>query len=47
MDTKEDHDNSLLADDVGALISKALPIIDKVAPKEKGLELQILGGSGL
>ncbi|MBC5992385.1 putative quinol monooxygenase [Pontibacter cellulosilyticus] len=40
--SKEDHDNSLQLDGVGALISQAIPLMaDKPT---KGLELEVLGG---
>ncbi|WP_439559390.1 putative quinol monooxygenase [Dyadobacter sp.] len=44
-DSKEDHDNSLKHDQVRALISRAMPILDG-APS-KGQELEILGGAGV
>ena len=44
-DSKEDHENSLKAEPVKALISQAMPLID--GRPEKGQELEILGGKGL
>ena len=44
-DSKEDHDNSLKAEDAKALISKAIPLL-KGQP-QKGQELEILGGTGI
>ena len=44
-DTKEDHDNSLKAENIKALISQAIPLID--GTPEKGLELEVLGGKGI
>ena len=44
-DSKEDHDNSLKAEDVRALIAKAIPILD--GQPERGQELEILGGAGI
>ena len=44
-DSKEDHDNSLKAEAVKALISQAIPLID--GRPEKGQELEILGGKGI
>jgi len=44
-DSKEDHDNSLNAESVKALISQAIPLID--GRPEKGQELEILGGKGI
>lgn len=41
-DSKEDHDNSLHLDGVGALISQAIPLL--AGKPEKGLELDVLGG---
>lgn len=43
--TKDDHDNSLKAADVRALIVKAMPIID--GQPEKGQELEVIGGAGI
>lgn len=44
-DSKEDHDNSLKAEGVRELISKAIPILN--GPPAKGQELEILGGKGI
>ena len=44
-DSKEDHDNSLKAPDVRALIGQAMPLLDGMP--EKGQELEILGGTGI
>jgi quinol monooxygenase YgiN len=44
-DSKEDHDNSLKLEEVRALITKAMPIID--GQPQKGQELEILGGTGI
>lgn len=44
-ETQEDHDNSLKAPEVRALIGKAMPLLDG-AP-EKGTTLAVLGGKGL
>jgi quinol monooxygenase YgiN len=44
-DSKEDHDNSLNADDIKSLISQAMPLIE--GRPEKGQELDILGGTGI
>ena len=44
-DSKEDHDNSLKAEDTKALISKAIPLLD--GQPQKGQELEILGGTGI
>jgi quinol monooxygenase YgiN len=44
-DSKEDHENSLKAESVKALISQAMPLIE--GRPEKGQELEILGGKGL
>lgn len=44
-DSQEDHDNSLKTDEVRALISQAMPILD--GPPQKGIETIILGGKGL
>ena len=44
-ESKEDHDNSLKAEDVRTLIMKAMPII--AGPPQKGQELDILGGAGI
>ena len=44
-DSKEDHDNSLKAEAVKALISQAMPLMD--GKPEKGQELEILGGKGI
>jgi quinol monooxygenase YgiN len=44
-DSKEDHDNSLNAESVKALISQAMPLID--GRPERGQELEILGGKGI
>jgi quinol monooxygenase YgiN len=44
-DSKEDHDNSLNAEGVKALISQAIPLIE--GKPEKGQELDILGGTGI
>jgi quinol monooxygenase YgiN len=44
-DTKEDHDNSLNAEGVKALISQAMPLID--GRPDRGQELEILGGKGI
>lgn len=41
-DSKEDHDNSLHLDGVGALISQAMPLL--AGKPEKGLELDVMGG---
>ena len=44
-DSKEDHDNSLNAEGVKALISQAMPLIE--GRPEKGQELEVLGGKGI
>lgn len=44
-DSKEDHDNSLKAENVRELIMKAMPILD--GQPQKGQELEILGGTGI
>lgn len=44
-DSKEDHDNSLKNDNVKALISHAMPLID--GRPEQGKELEIIGGKGI
>jgi quinol monooxygenase YgiN len=44
-DSKEDHDNSLKAEDTRALISTAIPLLD--GQPERGQELEILGGTGI
>ena len=44
-DSKEDHDNSLKAENVRTLISRAMPLLDGIPVK--GLELDILGGKGI
>jgi quinol monooxygenase YgiN len=44
-DTKEDHNNSLNAEGVKALITQAMPLID--GKPEKGQELEVLGGKGI
>ena len=44
-DTKEDHEKSLNAESVKALISQAMPLIE--GRPEKGQELEILGGKGI
>ncbi|AIZ64935.1 antibiotic biosynthesis monooxygenase [Hymenobacter sp. DG25B] len=44
-ETQEDHDNSLKAPEVRALIGKAMPLLD--GPPEKGTTLAVLGGKGL
>lgn len=44
-DNIEDHDNSLKAENVKALIARAIPIID--GPPQKGQELEIVGGTGI
>ena len=44
-DSKEDHDNSLKAEDARALISKAIPLLD--GQPQKGRELEVLGGTGV
>ena len=44
-DSKEDHDNSLKADEVKALIARAFPLLDGMP--EKGQELEVLGGAGI
>jgi quinol monooxygenase YgiN len=46
-DSKADHDASLTASGVKELIMKAMPIIDREAPKDKGQELELIGGVGL
>lgn len=46
-ESKQDHDNSLKVEGVRALIMKAMPIIDKEAPKIKGQEIELLGGTGI
>ncbi len=46
-DSKQDHDNSLNVEGVKELIAKVIPIIDKEAPKIKGLELELVGGTGI
>lgn len=43
--SKEDHDNSLKAEGVRALIAQAIPILDR--QPERGQELEILGGAGI
>lgn len=44
-DSKEDHDNSLKAEGVRALIARAMPLLG--GPPQPGQELVILGGRGL
>lgn len=44
-DSKEDHDHSLKAEGVRELIMKAMLILD--GQPQKGLELELLGGSGI
>ena len=44
-DTKEDHDQSLTAPEVRALIGRAMPLLG--GPPQKGQELDILGGLGI
>jgi len=44
-DSKEDHDNSLNAEGVKALISQAMSLMD--GRPERGQELEILGGKGI
>jgi quinol monooxygenase YgiN len=46
-DSKADHDASLTADGVKELIMKAMPIIDREAPKDNGQELKLIGGVGI
>lgn len=42
--TKEDHDNSLKLENVRALITKAIPMLE--GQPQKGQELIVLGGLG-
>jgi len=44
-ESKMDHDSSLHAEGVKALISKAMPILDGLP--QKGQELELLGGAGI
>ena len=44
-DSKEDHDNSLQAPEIRALIGQAMPLLD--GRPEKGQELDIMGGVGV
>ena len=44
-DSKEDHDNSLRGEDIKALISEAIPLLD--GQPQKGQELEIVGGTGI
>lgn len=44
-ESKQDHDNSLKAAGVSELISRAIPIL--AGPPEKGLELEVIGGTGM
>lgn len=44
-DSKEDHDDSLKAEGVRELITKAMPVLD--GQPTKGQELEILGGTGI
>lgn len=44
-DNKESHDDSLKAEGVRDLISRAMPIIRM--PPQKGQELEVLGGLGI
>jgi quinol monooxygenase YgiN len=43
--TREDHDRSLQIEGVKALISRAMPLLS--GRPEPGLELEVLGGSGI
>lgn len=44
-DSKEDHDDSLKAEGVRELITKAMQVLD--GQPTKGQELEILGGTGI
>ncbi len=44
-DSKEDHDQSLKNENIRALITQAMPLLD--GQPEKGQELDILGGFGI
>ena len=44
-DSKQDHDNSLHAEGVKELISRAIPLLGE--QPQKGQELEVLGGTGL
>ena len=44
-DSKEDHDNSLKADEVRALIGQAMPLLDGMP--QGGQVLDVLGGFGI
>ncbi len=44
-DNKEDHDNSLKIAGCRELIAQAIPLLD--GQPEKGLELEVLGGTGV
>lgn len=43
--SRQDHDNSLQNPEIGALIARALPLLE--GKPEKGQVLEVLGGAGL
>lgn len=44
-DSKKDHQNSLKIEEVKALITTAMPLLERMP--EKGLETVVLGGQGI